>query len=476
MRLTRKHIVTTLLTIGIVVTVMFVSAAIARAALPEVLRHQQPNICRVEASDGSRGSGCYLGGCLILTADHVTNDSQTGTVDFFGGGEYKYRVVGRSKEFDASYLRIERPVEASIRGVRIGVTPKKGEYVWKAGYGKSPAKLYWHRGKVVSVTTNGRIGVTPYSISGDSGGPVFTLDGRLIGCLQTTNIGSNRTYANTVETTVRSLGAFTKDLIDVELSLVADACPGNGQLGGGLLGGRFGLLGGSENDPNAAPRAPGGVPAETTPNADSTLVSTQFAILQEEAAKAVQAAQEEAAKAREAAEGAAAKLDEQRKQAEEEASEREKQAIEEKLVSIEQNAITNEANTATHWTTALERWLPWIILLIIVIYLLWKNYQQTGAVTAEDVEKAVEKARPIAEPLAQDIMAAIKPPPMPAVADPKPPMPHSVAARAAASKVREAKAVAAEEEARAKTEIARASEDAQRDVDAIAEAAKELDD
>jgi len=443
---------------------VLVAAVIARAELPRELKRVQPNLCRVVAKDRSAGSGCYLGAGLVLTADHVTRDSSTGKVDFFGGGEYRYEVVGRSKQFDASYLRIERPIEASIRGVPLAGDVGKGTIVWKAGYGRTPGKLYWHKGTVASITSNGRIELTPYSISGDSGGPVFTIDGKLIGCLHSTSIGTNRTYANLASTTAKTLGPIAKDVLDVEYALVADCGP-NCRSGGGLLPW---LQPRSGSGPNTAPRAPGGIPAETLPAPDTSVISATMQAMRAESDAALAAAQMEIEAARAESEAAANELQRQARQHEVAEAEAARQA---ELDTLQEriDAAEDRANRVDP-VDLVARYIGWIVAAIVLIILLWRRKQE-GTVTVAGVRQDVATAQAAGQHVADAVAPAPSPAPTPGA---NAPMPHSVAARAAASKVREAKALAAEEEARAKREIARASEDAQRDVQAITEAAEEL--
>jgi len=118
---------------------------------------------------------------------------------------------------------------AAHRGVLLAaVDPQANDLVWRAGYGGS-GQLLWHKGKVRGFSGpfgHGRtwFDCTPYSVSGDSGGPVFNDAGELIGNLWGSSPGDGTTTAVLASTLSKSLGGSRQNLVDYHVSCFGKGC------------------------------------------------------------------------------------------------------------------------------------------------------------------------------------------------------------------------------------------------------------
>ncbi len=184
------------------------------AELPAIVAQHQPSVVAIDSCTGT-----YLGGKLCLTAWHVLDEKRDGrvTVKFHDGPTIQGKIVSASPEHDqATILLDERP--EGIGGVPLSLkTPPTGSPVVRAGYVNG--ELKWGSGKVTRTaascysgscqTDGGVLLITPYSVGGMSGGPIFDArTGRLIGNLWGRRGSSvtNSTVGVSAETTARLLG------------------------------------------------------------------------------------------------------------------------------------------------------------------------------------------------------------------------------------------------------------------------------
>ncbi|MFN8708001.1 MAG: S1C family serine protease [Planctomyces sp.] len=178
------------------------SAATA-GEIPSELRERQEKLYRaldrvrgavVGVSDGSGvGSGVVVQpDGIVLTAAHVVDTgrrqgSQRAIITFPDGSEYEARVLGKNRDHDATVLKIDdSPVNGGVFPyAEMGKSSELdlGEWCFAmghpGGYRKdrtAPVRV----GRILSV--GDRTIVSDCSIVlGDSGGPLFDLDGKVIG-------------------------------------------------------------------------------------------------------------------------------------------------------------------------------------------------------------------------------------------------------------------------------------------------------
>ena len=156
--------------------------------LPTVVNQQQSSICRVGPS-----TGVYIGDGRVVCAAHAVRGDRDGLVPLtlHKGEKVIGKIVEIFKTNDLAHLKIVKGRIQKARGIGLSAAnPKVGETVWRGGY-VPDGRLLWHRGKVQSVTEDGKLRITPFSIGGQSGGPVLNARGRLVGVLYGSNRGRN---------------------------------------------------------------------------------------------------------------------------------------------------------------------------------------------------------------------------------------------------------------------------------------------
>ena len=162
------------------------------AKIPAAVAAQNRNVCRVVCGN-SVGSGCYLGDRLALTCRHLFDGEsrQTGLVTFPDGSKYAWTLRGMLADWDSALIELSaRP--RHLRGVRLARSnPQPGQPLYLCGW--STGRPGFRPG--VFRRTVGRPGGRMHdwgqmqrgahgsAQSGDSGGPVFTASGRLVGNL-----------------------------------------------------------------------------------------------------------------------------------------------------------------------------------------------------------------------------------------------------------------------------------------------------
>lgn len=144
------------------------------------------------AADGSSsGSGVITDDTgLILTAAHVVQGSESMDVIFPNGKTKKGKVLGANYGKDLAMVKIEEngPWPAAQRGTSKNL--RVGDWVVAMGHaaGFDPARTPPIRfGRVVSKGPGNFFTTDCTLIGGDSGGPIFDLEGRIIGI--NSNIG-----------------------------------------------------------------------------------------------------------------------------------------------------------------------------------------------------------------------------------------------------------------------------------------------
>ncbi len=483
-----------------VAIVLLCVAVCGAATLPPELKAVQPNLCEVRAGS-SLGSGVYMGAGIVLSCQHVVDRIKRVKVSFFGGGEYEGVVVGASKRFDNAYIRIKRPIEKTIRGIRLAPNdPKNGDIIWRAGYGHSPRKLFWHKG-TMNHSYGGWLQTSGRSIGGDSGGAMFAIrdDGEvvLIGNLWGTD-GTN-TIGSKPSTIAKTLGTYALDALETEWRLTAKCgpfgCPPKRtQVGGGLFSG--GLR--QRVTPKAPDkREPGGIAAEVPPlDVDTGLISAQVATMQDQANVAI----DQANAAVRVVEAQLAEQIESQRKAEMDGLRADLEAA---RTPAFPDPITNSdprdlASSRTSIIETANGYLPWIVIIVMVVAglaYLFMNYKKDGIKAVPNAIDAGKQASEIVETLLPTIIEAIKhlAPATSEKSSSPPPAPEPVMggtsidqlvrqnrwpaalARATAATLKELNTQQSEAKVTAVTANTRAREDVQRDADALTDAAKELE-
>ncbi|MFM2170453.1 MAG: hypothetical protein RI957_682 [Verrucomicrobiota bacterium] len=142
-------------------------------------------VALVAADASSSGSGVITGeDGLILTAAHVVQGSETMDVVFPDGKTVKGKVLGANYGKDLAMVRIEGEEKWSTAPRGTSKTLEVGDWVVATGHaaGFDPARTPPVRfGRVVSKGPGNFFTTDCTLIGGDSGGPIFDLDGNIIG-------------------------------------------------------------------------------------------------------------------------------------------------------------------------------------------------------------------------------------------------------------------------------------------------------
>jgi len=143
-------------------------------------------ICQIWSSDGgnifSGGHGVYIGNGTVLTAWHVISNARDMPICKFTrtGSSCRARYFAKSAEFDLAGLHIHPPAE-------IVATPVATEWPGTS----EPLRSLRSEGKLRLYLSdmNGRrlFNFTGGSVQGDSGGPIFDGNGRVVSIISTSD-------------------------------------------------------------------------------------------------------------------------------------------------------------------------------------------------------------------------------------------------------------------------------------------------
>ena len=168
--------------------------------LEDVVENVIGSVVHITNNDmGWQGSGVLIKSNLILTARHVDKDSDNFTITLNNGDEVKAIRAISSKKYDLGFIKLEKPVDikpaklASIKETRLG------QMVFAIGspYGKenfnsvtlgiiSGLDRNWEQTDYYTGKSYGwEVAFTTDAAGhpGNSGCPVFTLDGKVRGVL-----------------------------------------------------------------------------------------------------------------------------------------------------------------------------------------------------------------------------------------------------------------------------------------------------
>lgn len=150
-----------------------------------------------EGLEESVGTGSIIHGGYILTAKHVIEDAAFVSVSFheLSGNGYRIekgrrvpaRVIAVSKKYDAALLQLvhQKESKSDVLMMDLKWRPKTHEVAWYIGQ-----TTRWGRGLIISKpkTADGKdatnIILNVQAFFGDSGGPLLTTEGKLVGVLK----------------------------------------------------------------------------------------------------------------------------------------------------------------------------------------------------------------------------------------------------------------------------------------------------
>lgn len=186
-------------------------------------------ISLVSPNSGASGSGVIVSeDGLILTAAHVIEGSRFMTVIFPNGSQEKARVLGANFTRDAAMAKLVGKGPWPFSKLGDSDSLKVGDFVVAMGHpkGYDPTRRPPVRfGRVMTKRELDFVTTDCTLIGGDSGGPLFDLEGKVIGIHS--NIASDRRINNHA-----GLSGFTSSWENM------------------LAGKSWGVLGGDRRDPN----------------------------------------------------------------------------------------------------------------------------------------------------------------------------------------------------------------------------------
>lgn len=146
---------------------------------------QPATVALTSIQTGSWGSGVVINKAgLILSAAHVVQGTANMTVIFPDGKEFEAKVLGANRTKDIAMLQIIKPGEYPNAQIGSSDHLKVGDFVVSMAHAggfdvvrKPPVRF----GRVISKNPNGFFTSDCTLIGGDSGGPIFDLDGNVVG-------------------------------------------------------------------------------------------------------------------------------------------------------------------------------------------------------------------------------------------------------------------------------------------------------
>jgi len=163
-----------------------------------VAKTRNATVGLTSTSSGASGSGVVVSkDGLILTAAHVTTRNKEMNVIFPNGKAYVAKVLGANRTKDVAMLKLVEEKEWPFVELGDSSSLEIGENVIALGHAggydtRRPAPVRF--GRLFKKNTRGFIMTDTTLIGGDSGGPLFDMDGKLVGI--NSSIGKSWTANN----------------------------------------------------------------------------------------------------------------------------------------------------------------------------------------------------------------------------------------------------------------------------------------
>lgn len=184
------------------------------------LERLQDTIVSLEAESGA-GSGVVVSADgLILTAAHVIGDSgRKMNVVFNNGDKVEAMTLGGSELSDAGMLKIIEAGERKFASVALADSSDIGDWCFALGH---PSGFDLARGSVLRIgriinKKDETIQTDCRLLGGDSGGPLFSMDGKLIGIHSRISQGPEDNFHTPIESFISNWEYFfNQELLTID--------------------------------------------------------------------------------------------------------------------------------------------------------------------------------------------------------------------------------------------------------------------
>ena len=163
---------------------------------PDVVFTAAQNVCKIKVPEGRGragwGSGVFLKNGYVLTCAHVVRVGARCEMTFHHAtGRPRVSGVGIKRgSYDLALVKLDSPPKGLSGATRSEVNPEIGDWVYHVGYPGQRTTALSKPSRVVRFAQEPRSGTADWVVSravkqsatpGDSGGPLFTAEGTVIG-------------------------------------------------------------------------------------------------------------------------------------------------------------------------------------------------------------------------------------------------------------------------------------------------------